>query len=148
MHNTQVHFNLFNYLSIEKIARVMNALRTSTATAKGSHQDHPLMALPREDLDLITELVLQSGSLKGLAKSVGVSYPTIRHRLDTLIKRLQAVLGGRKPDPLRELLAQLVERGELNTNTARKIIQSAAMANTISPEQHATNNTHNSEKDT
>ena len=106
------------------------------------------MALPREDLDLITELVLQSGSLKGLAKSVGVSYPTIRHRLDTLIKRLQAVLGGRKPDPLRELLAQLVERGELNTNTAKKIIQSAAMANTISPEQHATNNAHNSEKDT
>jgi len=84
---------------------------------------HPLMQLPREDLDLITELVLQSGSLKGLAKAVGVSYPTIRLRLDKVIKRLEAVLAGRKPDPVRELLAQLIERGELPAHTARRILE-------------------------
>lgn len=84
-----------------------------------------LMALPREDLDLIMELVLQSGSLKGLAKSYRVSYPTIRGRVDKVIGRLQDVVDGKEPDPLREMLATLVERGELSTAGARQIHQAA-----------------------
>jgi hypothetical protein len=35
---------------------------------------HPLGFLPIEDLDLITELVLRSGSLKDLATAYGVTY--------------------------------------------------------------------------
>lgn len=83
--------------------------------------DHPLFRLPREDLDLITELVLRSGSLKGLAEAYGVSYPTIRVRLDRTIERLQAAVQGRAADPLAELLASLVERGELSVSGARAI---------------------------
>ncbi len=89
---------------------------------------HPLTSLPREDLDLILELVLQSGSLKDLAAKYGVSYPTIRGRLDRVILRLQAVLAGLKPDPLSELLADLVERGELSVPTARHIRDTARKA--------------------
>ena len=77
--------------------------------------------LPREDLDLIAELVLQSGSLKGLAKSYGVSYPTIRSRLDNVIGRLRKLIAGSVPDPLVELLADLVERGELTASGARAV---------------------------
>lgn len=83
--------------------------------------EHPLAQLPREDLDLITELVLQSGSLKGLAEAYGVSYPTIRGRLDRVIERLRAAVDGRKPDEMTELLATLVERGELSASAARRI---------------------------
>jgi len=83
--------------------------------------DHPLSSLPREDLDLICELVLQSGSLKGLASSYGVSYPTIRARLDRTINRLRAIVDGAAPDPVSELLAHLVERGELSPSGARRL---------------------------
>jgi hypothetical protein len=83
------------------------------------------MALRPDDLDLITQLVLKSGSIKDLATSYGVSYPTIRTRLDKVIERLQAVLSGRKPDPLSELLADLVERGELSPSAARAIREKA-----------------------
>lgn len=83
--------------------------------------DHPLLALPREDLDLIAELVLQSGSLKGLAASYGVSYPTIRARLDKTIERLRASVEGATPDPVADLLARLVERGELTVSGARAL---------------------------
>jgi hypothetical protein len=83
--------------------------------------EHPLARLPREDLDLITELVLQSGSLKGLAEAYGVSYPTIRARLDRVIERVRAAVDGRKPDEMTELLATLVERGELSASGARRI---------------------------
>ena len=82
---------------------------------------HPLLELAREDLDLVTELTLQSGSLKALAESYGVSYPTIRGRLDRVIERLRAAVEGRPRDPLSELLADLVERGELSPASARAI---------------------------
>lgn len=87
----------------------------------GNNSDHPLLALPREDLDLVVQLVLASGSLKELATSYEVSYPTIRARLDRTIARLREVLAGRSPDPVTELVADLLERGEISTAGARAI---------------------------
>lgn len=83
--------------------------------------DHPLARLPREDLDLIVEFVLVSGSLKELARAYGVSYPTIRTRLDRLIERVCDAAQGRRPDPLSELLATLAERGEITPGAARAV---------------------------
>lgn len=91
----------------------------------GLPASHPLAALPPEDLDLVMELVLKSGSLKDLATEYGVSYPTIRSRLDRVIERLAAVKAGGKPDPLSELLASMVERGELSASGARAIRETA-----------------------
>ncbi len=83
--------------------------------------DHPLLTLPREDLDLITELVLLSGSLKALAKAYSVSYPTIRARVNKTIARLSDAVEGVTPDPVSDLLAGLVERGELSLSGARQL---------------------------
>lgn len=77
--------------------------------------------LSRTDQDLITELTLHSGSLKALAKSFGVSYPTIRRRLDEVIERLQVIVEGRTPEPMSELLAELVRRGEITPSAARDV---------------------------
>ncbi len=82
---------------------------------------HPLARLPEEDLNLIVELVLQSGSLKALAESYRVSYPTIRNRLDAVIERLKLAVSGKKPDPINDLLASLVERQQLSIAGARAI---------------------------
>ncbi|MEL6499295.1 MAG: DUF2089 family protein [Planctomycetota bacterium] len=91
----------------------------------GALEGHPLAQLPREDLDLIVALVLESGSLKGLAKRYGVSYPTIRSRLDGVIRRLSAAVEGRMPSPLQDVLAELVERGQLHGSSAQKILEAA-----------------------
>lgn len=90
--------------------------------------EHPLLALPREDLDLITELVLRSGSLKGLAEAYSVSYPTIRTRVDRVIGRLRETIEGRQPDELTELLASLLERGEITASAARRVRDTARKA--------------------
>ena len=102
---------------------------------------HPLRALPREDLDLIVELVLRSGSLKELATVYGVSYPTIRARLDRVIERLGAAVEGKKQDPLSDLLATLVKRGEMSVSAARvvrdaarKHLSNTAVAPTVPPQ--------------
>ena len=50
-----------------------------------------------------------------------MSYPTIRGRLDRLIERVRAAVEGRQPDEMTDLLASLVERGELSGPGARRI---------------------------
>lgn len=74
---------------------------------------------------MVLELVLQSGSIKGLAKAYGVSYPTMRQRLDRLIERARDAVDGRPPDPLREAVAALVARGELSPAGAREVLHAA-----------------------
>lgn len=84
---------------------------------------HPLLALDDADLEFILRLVLASGSLKELARSYGVSYPTIRAKLDRLIERLRALVAGRPVDPMAERLAALVERGEVAPAAARGLLE-------------------------
>ncbi|MSQ91050.1 MAG: DUF2089 family protein [Phycisphaerales bacterium] len=100
---------------------MFNMAFESSKTETTTERDHPLVQLPREDQDLVVELVLKSGSLKELAQSYDVSYPTIRARLDRVIDRLKGLLNGQKPDPLSELLATLVERGEVSVSAARAV---------------------------
>lgn len=90
-------------------------------TAVDSRECHPLLSLDEADLDFVLRLVLASGSLKDLARAYGVSYPTIRGRLDRLIARLRAIVEARPSDPMAELLANLVERGEVSAASARAI---------------------------
>ena len=44
-------------------------------------------ALDEEDFRFLQRFLLSSGSLKGLAQEYGVSYPTVRSRLDRLVLR-------------------------------------------------------------
>jgi hypothetical protein len=86
-----------------------------------SRNSHPLLQMPEEDLDFILQFVLESGSLKEMARLHGVSYPTIRASLDRIIASLHERMQGRAPDPLTDLLADLLERGEIKAATARNI---------------------------
>ena len=79
------------------------------------------MLLPEEDLDFVTQFVLASGSLKEMAVLHQVSYPTIRASLDRVIANLRQSMSGSPPDRLWELLAELVERGEIKVSTAKNI---------------------------
>lgn len=83
----------------------------------------PLKQLDDDDLEFILRFVLASGSLKDLAQGYGVSYPTIRARLDKLLERLRALLAGRTPDPMADLLADQVARGEVTPAAARATLK-------------------------
>jgi hypothetical protein len=83
----------------------------------------PLVQLGDDDLEFVLRFVLASGSLKELAQGYGVSYPTIRARLDKLLDRLRALVAGRKPDPMADLLADLVARGEMGAGAARAVLK-------------------------
>jgi len=87
-----------------------------------SHTKSVLETLSDEDLEFVLRLVLASGSLKELAQVYKISYPTIRAKLDRVIERLQAIRTGKQLDPMAELLADRVERGEIAPSVARSIL--------------------------
>ena len=47
-----------------------------------------LSALEDEDLVFVKKFLLASGSLKEMARQYGVTYPTVRLRLDRLIQKI------------------------------------------------------------
>ncbi len=49
----------------------------------------PLTDLSVEQQEFITQFVISSGSLKEMARILGVSYPTVRARLDRIIDTLK-----------------------------------------------------------
>ncbi|MBX7113627.1 MAG: DUF2089 domain-containing protein [Myxococcaceae bacterium] len=75
-----------------------------------------LLRLERDDLDFVLEFVRASGSLKDMCKQRGLSYPTIRNRLDDIIAKLAV-----KPDKLeakRRKILDAIASGELTVKAA------------------------------
>ena len=78
-------------------------------------------ALDEEDLGFIRKFVLSSGSLKEMAKLYGVTYPTVRLRLDRLIQKIQ--LGeNAAADPYVTLVKRLAMNDKLDFDTAKLLI--------------------------
>lgn len=48
-----------------------------------------LLSLEKEDVEFVKIFVINSGSLKEIAKYYNVSYPTVRIRLDKLINKIK-----------------------------------------------------------
>ena len=77
-----------------------------------------LAALDEEDLGFIRKFVLSSGSLKEMASLYGVTYPTVRLRLDRLIQKIQ--LGeNAAADPYVTLVKRLAMNDKLDFDTAK-----------------------------
>ena len=73
--------------------------------------------------DFIKRLVTASGSLKELADQYGVSYPTIRLRLDRLIGRIRALDEHAPTDAFQARIRLLVADGEMSAKLAKELLQ-------------------------
>lgn len=78
-------------------------------------------ALDEEDLQFLKRFVLSSGSLKALCDEYGVSYPTLRARLDRLITKVQAAEDPTLADSFQRKLYVLVADGKLPSALAREL---------------------------
>ena len=85
------------------------------------NERNPILKLSGEDLNMVSSFVLVSGSIKALAQQYGVSYPTMRQRLDAMIERLRGLMEGAEPDPVSDCLADLIAKGQIAASTANQI---------------------------
>ena len=77
--------------------------------------------LEAEDLTFIKKFILASGSLKEVASLYGVSYPTVRLRLDRLIQKIR-LSEDTAADPYIGLIKRLTVNEKLDFDTAKVLI--------------------------
>ena len=82
----------------------------------------PWMAdLDEKDLTFVKRFLLASGSLKEVAAQYGVSYPTVRLRLDRLIQKIR-LSDTAEADPYVSLVKRLAVDDKLDFGTAKLLL--------------------------
>ncbi|MGE7674491.1 DUF2089 family protein [Lysinibacillus sp. NPDC094403] len=80
-----------------------------------------ILSLDKESVEFIRKFIINSGSLKNISKIYGVSYPTVRIKLDTLIKKIE--LNSNTEDlEFVNMIKNLVIDERLSLETAKMII--------------------------
>ena len=77
--------------------------------------------LEEEDMAFIRRFLLASGSLKEVAGEYGVSYPTVRLRLDRLIQKIR-LADDRAADPYVALIKRLAVNEKIDFDPAKLLI--------------------------
>ena len=81
-----------------------------------------LDGLSDEDLAFIRRFVLASGSLKEIAKIYGISYPTVRLRLDRLIEKIKLLSSDAVESEFERALRLEVAEGNLDASTMKRLL--------------------------
>ena len=93
-------------------------LLESDIALEGSFELPPLARLTLEDQIFITAFVRSHGSIKDMEELFGISYPTVKNRLNRISQQLEFV-DINPPLATSEVLERL-ERGELSVDEAVK----------------------------
>ncbi len=80
-----------------------------------------MRGLEEEDIVFIKKFVLASGSLKEIARAYGVTYPTVRLRLDKLIGKVEAA-DSFASEPYIALIKKLAANDKMSVETAKLLI--------------------------
>ena len=81
-----------------------------------------ILALEAEDASFLKNFVLKSGSLKEIARLYGVSYPTVRLRLDRLIQKIE-LSDHQEEEPFPAFIKGLAVDSRIDLETAKLIIE-------------------------
>ena len=80
-----------------------------------------MVNLDDEDISFIKKFIMASGSLKEIANQYGVTYPTVRLRLDKLIQKIQ-ISENTANEPYIALIKRLAVNEKVDFDTAKILI--------------------------
>lgn len=78
--------------------------------------------MSEEDLGFIKRFLLASGSLKQIAQDYGISYPTVRLRLDRLIEKIKLYEGHATASDFERLLRSAHIDGKIDHSTLTALL--------------------------
>jgi hypothetical protein len=91
-------------------------LADSGITIAGEFELPPLGGLRYEDQVFVSEFVRSHGSIKHMEKAFGISYPTVKNRLNRITQQLKLVEVEQVSE--RDEIFDLLERGEITVEEA------------------------------
>jgi hypothetical protein len=78
--------------------------------------------LSDEDRSFIKRFLLASGSLKAVAAEYGISYPTVRLRLDRLIEKIKVFDDSQISSEFERTLRSLYAEGKVDIETMKRLL--------------------------
>lgn len=94
------------------------------AVLRGDFSPCAFCTLDKEQLAFLTAFLSCRGSLKDMEKALGISYPTIKNRLESLI----TALGLQEEQDCREILRR-VSQGKLSSRQALELMEKGERQN-------------------
>lgn len=85
-------------------------------TITGDFELPPLAGLRYEDQVFVSEFVRSHGSIKYMEKAFGISYPTVKNRLNRIVQQLRLVEV--EQVSAHDEVFELLERGEISVQEA------------------------------
>jgi hypothetical protein len=90
--------------------------RSCETALDGKFEIPTLLQLSADELAFVTAFVRSSGSLKAMAQLLGASYPTVRNRLDEILRKLDSLESD--VDKKRHAILDALENGKLTAEAA------------------------------
>ncbi len=106
-------------LSVERVR-----LKDTGIAIEGSFELPHLARLTMEDQIFVVAFVRSHGSIKEMERLFGISYPTVKNRLNAIASRLEFV-DVNPPSPRAEVL-DMLDRGEISVEEALKKMRGAS----------------------
>lgn len=82
-----------------------------------------IKGLAEEDWQFIKRLLMASGSLKDVARQYGITYPTVRLRLNRLIEKVKVLDSSKPKTKFHKTIQLMVIEGKLDISTAKKLLK-------------------------
>lgn len=86
---------------------------------KGNFRQDNFSKLTKEQRDFIEVFVLKRGSIKEIEKELGISYPTVRNKLDNVISALGHKV---ESDTSKIEILNMLNNGEITSEEATKML--------------------------
>ncbi|MBM3314570.1 DUF2089 domain-containing protein [candidate division WOR-3 bacterium] len=90
-------------------------------SVRGRFQVPELCRLPEDLYGFLLVFVKNRGVIRDVERELGISYPTVRSRLDAVLAALG--FGGQAPSADSEQVIQMLERGEVTPEEAEKLLR-------------------------
>ena len=112
-----------NKLSVTKLS-----CNKCSTTIEGDFHPCEFCSLPEEDLDFVKVFIKCRGSIKDVEKELGISYPTVRSKLDAVINSLgleakEPYIENEKIKAEKSEILNQLSRGELSPKEATERIK-------------------------
>ncbi len=100
---------------------------TCDITVKGRFESCPFCVLSSEQVELIKIFLKSRGNIKEVERELGISYPTVRGRLDEIVRKLGFTPVPEVPEAFKEELLAKLESGEIDADEfVRRLDEAAA----------------------
>lgn len=92
---------------------------------EGDFQAERLLSLNAQQRSFVLSFLRNRGNIREMEKELGISYPTVRSRLDDIIQAIDGASATKTPPLTRKQILEMLAKGEITQEDAMAMIQGA-----------------------